>query len=132
MGTTQHTHLFEGKVQKKSVGSVKNISNSSALMSSHLSFIKLQNFNFEHTSSSSISYVSSLGSNLLASLSNFVLSITSFIEFEFAWNTNHQAQVWSCLNLSSFKFQVCSLFMHYHIVDVLQNRKIVPIKMILI
>ena len=83
-----------------------------AHFSSNSSFVKLQNFKFKHIASSSFFHFSSLRLSLEMSFPSFgpnISSISSFIEFEFALNTNHRARVWSslkieCLNSSSFRF----------------------------
>ena len=69
--------------------------------SSNSSFIELQNFKFEHITSSSffhfLSWSLSLKTIFISFGPNFS-SISSFIEFEFALNTNQRARVWSSLS----------------------------------
>ena len=63
-----------------------------AHISLNSSFIELQNFEFEHIASLSFFHFSSLRSSLETSFPSFgpnTLSISSFIKFEFALNTNH-------------------------------------------
>ena len=67
-----------------------------AHFSSNSSFIELQNFEFEHIASSCFFNFSSLSSSLVTSFPSFgpnISSISSFIEFEFALNTNHRVRV---------------------------------------
>ena len=60
--------------------------------SSNLRINELQNFEFKHVESSSFFHFSILSSSLETSFPSFdpnVSSISSFIESEFALNTNH-------------------------------------------
>ena len=82
-----------------------------AHFSSISSFIELQNFEFKYIASSSFFHFSSLSSSLEMSFATFgliVLSVSSFIKFEFASHISHRARFWwslkfGCLNLSGFQ-----------------------------
>ena len=66
------------------------------------SFVKLQNFKFEHIASSSFFHFSSLISSLETIFLSFgpnISRMSHFIEFELALHTNHPARVWSSLEL---------------------------------
>ena len=59
-------------------------------------FIELQNFNFKHIASSSFFHFSSISLILGANFPSFglnILSVSSFMGFEYAFNTNHRLRV---------------------------------------
>ena len=70
-----------------------------AHISSNSSYIKLENFEFEDISSSRKLNFSSSNLRLETSFGSYILSLSSFIEFEFLKDTNHQTMISLSLKL---------------------------------